>query len=598
MSEEVKINEENQYSFENPEYRKTYWHTCSHVLAQAVKRLWPEVKLAIGPSIETGFYYDLLAPFAFTPEHLEQIEAEMRKICKEKLKLERFELPREEAIKFMEEKDEPFKVELINDLPADAHISFYKQGEFTDLCAGPHLDSTGRIKGNAIKLTACNAAYWRGDSKRETLQRIYGVAFPKKDELDEYLAKLEEAKLRDHRKLGRELGLFMTDELVGRGLPMFLPKGYTVWRILENYIRDKELKLGYQHVLTPCVGTVELYKTSGHWDHYKQNMFPAMEVDDEVYVLRPMNCPHHMRIYANQPHSYRNLPVRIGEIAHDFRYEASGTLKGIERGRHFCQNDAHLFVTPEQIKDEFSKVCDLIFETYKDFGITDYRCVLSLRDPADKEKYHDDDEMWNTAENALREVLNELGIHYTEEIGEAAFYGPKLDVNVRPAVGAEYTLSTCQLDFCLPAKFHLTYIDSNGEEKTPVVLHRAILGSLDRFMAYLIEETMGAFPTWLAPVQAKFLPVTDRAADYCAEQAKKLEDMGFRTEVDYRNEKIGRKIRDAQTEKVPYMVIVGDRDMENGTVSPRHRADGDLGAMSVDEFSALLKRVVDNKEQK
>ena len=598
MSEEVKINEENQYSFENPEYRKTYWHTCSHVLAQAVKRLWPEVKLAIGPSIETGFYYDLLAPFAFTPEHLEQIEAEMRKICKEKLKLERFELPREEAIKFMEEKDEPFKVELINDLPADAHISFYKQGEFTDLCAGPHLDSTGRIKGNAIKLTACNAAYWRGDSKRETLQRIYGVAFPKKDELDEYLAKLEEAKLRDHRKLGRELGLFMTDELVGRGLPMFLPKGYTVWRILENYIRDKELKLGYQHVLTPCVGTVELYKTSGHWDHYKQNMFPAMEVDDEVYVLRPMNCPHHMRIYANQPHSYRNLPVRIGEIAHDFRYEASGTLKGIERGRHFCQNDAHLFVTPEQIKDEFSKVCDLIFETYKDFGITDYRCVLSLRDPADKEKYHDDDEMWNTAENALREVLNELGIHYTEEIGEAAFYGPKLDVNVRPAVGAEYTLSTCQLDFCLPAKFHLTYIDSNGEEKTPVVLHRAILGSLDRFMAYLIEETMGAFPTWLAPVQAKFLPVTDRANEYCEKVAAQLEEQGFRTEVDYRNEKIGRKIRDAQTEKAPYMVIVGDRDMENGTVSPRHRADGDLGAMSVDEFSALLKRVVDNKEQK
>ena len=598
MSEEVKINEESQYSFENPEYRKTYWHTCSHVLAQAVKRLWPEVKLAIGPSIETGFYYDLLAPFAFTPEDLEKIEAEMRKICKEKLKLERFELPREEAIKFMEEKDEPFKVELINDLPEDAHISFYKHGEFTDLCAGPHLDSTGRIKGNAIKLTACNAAYWRGDSKRETLQRIYGVAFPKKDELDEYLAKLEEAKLRDHRKLGRELGLFMTDELVGRGLPMFLPKGYTVWRILENYIRDKELKLGYQHVLTPCVGTVELYKTSGHWDHYKQNMFPAMEVDDEVYVLRPMNCPHHMRIYANQPHSYRNLPVRIGEIAHDFRYEASGTLKGIERGRHFCQNDAHLFVTPEQIKDEFSKVCDLIFETYKDFGITDYRCVLSLRDPADKEKYHDDDEMWNTAENALREVLNELGIHYTEEIGEAAFYGPKLDVNVRPAVGAEYTLSTCQLDFCLPAKFHLTYIDSNGEEKTPVVLHRAILGSLDRFMAYLIEETMGAFPTWLAPVQAKFLPVTDRANEYCEKVAAQLEEQGFRTEVDYRNEKIGRKIRDAQTEKVPYMVIVGDRDMENGTVSPRHRADGDLGAMSVDEFSALLKRVVDNKEQK
>ena len=589
------MSEENLYTFENETYRKTYWHTCSHVLAQAVKRLWPEVKLAIGPSIDTGFYYDLDAPFAFTPEHLAEIEAEMRKICKEKLKLERFELPREEAIKFMEEKEEPYKVELINDLPADAHISFYKQGEFTDLCAGPHLDSTGRIKGNAIKLTACNAAYWRGDSNRQTLQRIYGVAFPKKDELDAYLAKLEEAKLRDHRKLGRDLGLFMTDELVGRGLPMFLPKGYTIWRILENYIRDKELKLGYQHVLTPCVGTVDLYKTSGHWDHYKENMFPAMEVDEEVYVLRPMNCPHHMRIYANQPHSYRNLPVRIGEIAHDFRYEASGALKGIERGRHFCQNDAHLFVTPEQIRDEFSKVCDLIFDTYKDFGITDYRCVLSLRDPADKHKYHDDDAMWNTAETALREVLNELGIEYTEEIGEAAFYGPKLDVNVKPAVGAEYTLSTCQLDFCLPAKFHLTYIDSNGEEKTPVVLHRAILGSLDRFMAYLIEETMGAFPAWLAPVQVKLLTVTDRVDDYADQAAVKLEDLGFRVESDLRNEKIGKKIREATLEKVPYMLVMGDRDVENGTVSVRTRGGEDLGAMPLDAFAAMLKEEVDNK---
>ena len=589
------MSEENLYTFENETYRKTYWHTCSHILAQAVKRLWPEVKLAIGPSIDTGFYYDLDAPFAFTPEHLAEIEAEMRKICKEKLKLERFELPREEAIKFMEEKEEPYQVELSNDLPADAHISFYKQGEFTDLCAGPHLDSTGRIKGNAIKLTACNAAYWRGDSNRQTLQRIYGVAFPKKDELDAYLAKLEEAKLRDHRKLGRDLGLFMTDELVGRGLPMFLPKGYTIWRILENYIRDKELKLGYQHVLTPCVGTVDLYKTSGHWDHYKENMFPAMEVDEEVYVLRPMNCPHHMRIYANQPHSYRNLPVRIGEIAHDFRYEASGALKGIERGRHFCQNDAHLFVTPEQIKDEFSKVCDLIFDTYKDFGITDYRCVLSLRDPADKHKYHDDDAMWNTAETALREVLNDLGIEYTEEIGEAAFYGPKLDVNVKPAVGAEYTLSTCQLDFCLPAKFHLTYIDSNGEEKTPVVLHRAILGSLDRFMAYLIEETMGAFPAWLAPVQVKLLTVTDRVDDYADQAAAKLEALGFRVESDLRNEKIGKKIREATLEKVPYMLVMGDRDVENGTVSVRTRGGEDLGAMPLDAFAAMLKEEVDSK---
>jgi len=586
------------YSWENPEYRKTYWHTCSHIMAQAVKRLWPEVKLAIGPSIDEGWYYDLYSPFAFTPEHMEQIEAEMRKIVKEKLPLERFELPRAEAVKFMEDKGEPFKVELINDLPKDAAISFYKQGEFTDLCAGPHIDSTGRVKGNAFKLLACNASYWRGDAKRESLQRIYGIAFLKKEELDAYLQRLEEAKARDHRKLGRELGLFMTDELVGRGLPMFLPKGYTVWRLLENYIRDKEIKLGYQHVLTPCVGTVDLYKTSGHWDHYQQNMFPAMEVEDEMYVLRPMNCPHHMRIFANRQHSYRDLPIRIGEIAHDFRYEASGTLKGIERGRHFCQNDAHLFCTPEQIKDEVAKVCDLIFETYKDFGITDYRCVLSLRDPADKQKYHDDDAMWNNAESALREVLTELKIDFTEEIGEAAFYGPKLDVNVRPAVGAEYTLSTCQLDFCLPAKFHLTYVDSDGSEKTPVVLHRAILGSLDRFMAYLIEETMGAFPAWLAPVQVKFLPVTDRANGYCAQLAAELDDAGFRVEVDDRNEKIGKKIREAQLEKVPYMLIVGDRDIEAKTVSPRHRADGDLGAMSMDAFTKLLREDVESRSRK
>ena len=590
--------ENKEFTFENEQYRQTYWHTCSHIMAQAVKRLWPEVKLAIGPSIKEGWYYDMDAPFAFTPDHMAQIETEMKKICKEKLKLERFELPREEAIKFMEEKNEPYKVELIQDLPGDAHISFYKQGEFTDLCAGPHLDSTGRVKGNAIKLLTCNAAYWRGDSNRETLQRIYGIAFPKKDELDAYLDRLEEAKRRDHRKLGRELGLFMTSDLVGKGMPMFLPKGYTVWQILENYIKEKERKLGYQHVLTPCVGTVDLYRTSGHWDHYKENMFPAMEVEDESFVLRPMNCPHHMMIYANRPHSYRQLPVRIGEVAHDFRFEASGTLKGIERARHFCQNDAHLFVTPDQIKDEVAAVCDLIFDVYKDFNITDYRCVLSLRDPADKKKYHDDDEMWNKAENALREVLTELGIHFTEEIGEAAFYGPKLDVNVKPAVGAEYTLSTCQLDFCLPAKFHLQYADKNGEEQTPVVLHRAILGSLDRFMAYLIEETMGAFPCWLAPVQVKVLPVTDRAADYAQEIRSYLDDHGFRVEVDERNEKIGKKIRETTLEKVPFMLVVGDRDMENKTVSVRTRAGEDLGAMSLEDFAAKLRDIVDNKSDK
>ncbi|MBR6425297.1 MAG: threonine--tRNA ligase [Oscillospiraceae bacterium] len=575
--------DDKQYTFENEEFRKTYWHSCSHIMAQAIKRLHPEVKLAIGPAIDTGFYYDFDAPFTFTPEMFPEIEAEMKKITKERLPIERFELPREEALEFM--KDEPYKVELINDLPEGEVISFYRQGEFTDLCAGPHLNSTGYVKGNAIKLTSVTGAYWRGDSNRKMLQRIYATAYQSKDELDAYLAKVEEAKKRDHRKLGKELGLFMTDELVGRGLPMFLPKGYTIWRELENYIRDKELKLGYQHVMTPCVGTKELYITSGHWEHYQQNMFPAMQVDEETYVLRPMNCPHHMRIYASQPHSYRNLPLRIGEIAHDFRYEASGTLKGIERGRHFCQNDAHLFCTPEQIKDEVSKVCDLIFEVYKDFHITDYRCVLSLRDPADKQKYHQDDEMWNTAEAALREVLVELGINFTEEIGEAAFYGPKLDVNVRPAVGAEYTLSTCQLDFCLPAKFDLKYTDSDGTEKTPVVLHRAILGSLDRFMAYLIEETMGAFPLWLSPVQAKVMTITGRADEYAQQVAEKLIDAGIRVETDLRNEKIGYKIREAQGQKIPYMLVVGDKEAENGTVSVRDRK-GVETKMTQDEFLA------------
>ena len=583
-----------EFSFENPEYRHRYWHSCSHIMAQAIKRLWPEVKLAIGPAIDEGWYYDIFAPFSFTPEDMEKIEGEMRKICKEKLKIERFELPRAEALELM--KDEPFKVELINDLPEGEVISFYKQGEFTDLCAGPHLDSTGRVKGNAIKLLACNASYWRGDASRESLQRIYGIAFPKKEETDAYLQKLEEAKMRDHRKIGKEMQLFMTDDLVGRGLPMFLPKGYAVWQQLENYIREKERLLGYQHVMTPCVGTVDLYKTSGHWEHYKDNMFPAMEVDEETYVLRPMNCPHHMRIYANQPHSYRNLPVRIGEIAHDFRYEASGTLKGIERGRHFCQNDAHLFVTPEQIKDEVSKVCDLIFDTYKDFGITDYRCVLSLRDPADKKKYHQDDEMWNTAEAALREVLVELGIEFTEEIGEAAFYGPKLHVNVKPAVGAEYTLSTCQLDFCLPAKFDLKYIDRDGVEKTPVVLHRAILGSLDRFMAYLIEETMGQFPTWLAPVQVKVLTITDRTNDFADSIATELNTLGLRAEADLRNEKIGYKIREAQSQKVPYMLVIGDKEAENGEVSVRNRA-GKTVNMPKDEFIAKLMDEVKTKSR-
>ena len=580
-------------TFEDENGRWAYRHTGAHILAQAVKRLWPEVKLAIGPAIADGFYYDFDSEHTFSPDDFKAIEKEMERIVSENHKLERFELPREEAIAFMKEKGEPYKVELIEDLPEDETISFYRQGEFVDLCAGPHVASTGKVKN--IKIMSLAGAYWRGSEKNKMLQRIYATAFEKKADLEAYITRIEEAKKRDHRKLGRELGLFMTDELVGKGMPMFLPKGYTLWRILEDYIREREIKSGYQHVLTPCIGTVNLYKTSVHWDHYQQNMFPAMNVEDETYVLRPMNCPHHMRIYANSPHSYRNLPVRIGEIAHDFRYEASGTLKGIERGRHFCQNDAHLFVTPEQIKDEFAKVVDLIFTTYKDFGITNYRCALSLRDPADKVKYHDDDEMWNTAENALRDVLNSLGLEYTEEIGEAAFYGPKLDVYVTPAVGAEYTLSTCQLDFCLPARFNLTYIDKDGKERTPVVLHRAILGSLDRFMAYLIEETMGAFPAWLAPVQVKIMTITDRANDAALKVQELLEQHNMRVETDLRNEKIGFKIREAQMMKSPYMLVIGDKEAENGTVAVRSRKEGDLGTMTAEAFAAKLEEEVRTK---
>ena len=580
-------------TFEDENGRWAYRHTGAHILAQAVKRLWPEVKLAIGPAIADGFYYDFDSEHTFSPDDFKAIEKEMERIVSENHKLERFELPREEAIAFMKEKGEPYKVELIEDLPEDETISFYRQGEFVDLCAGPHVASTGKVKN--IKIMSLAGAYWRGSEKNKMLQRIYATAFEKKADLEAYITRIEEAKKRDHRKLGRELGLFMTDELVGKGMPMFLPKGYTLWRILEDYIREREIKSGYQHVLTPCIGTVNLYKTSGHWDHYQQNMFPPMNVEDETYVLRPMNCPHHMRIYANSPHSYRNLPVRIGEIAHDFRYEASGTLKGIERGRHFCQNDAHLFVTPEQIKDEFAKVVDLIFTTYKDFGITNYRCALSLRDPADKVKYHDDDEMWNTAENALRDVLNSLGLEYTEEIGEAAFYGPKLDVYVTPAVGAEYTLSTCQLDFCLPARFNLTYIDKDGKERTPVVLHRAILGSLDRFMAYLIEETMGAFPAWLAPVQVKIMTITDRANDAALKVQELLEQHNMRVETDLRNEKIGFKIREAQMMKIPYMLVIGDKEAENGTVAVRSRKEGDLGTMTAEAFAAKLEEEVRTK---
>ena len=569
-------------------------HSAAHIMAQAIQRLWPDADFAYGPATERGFYYDVdLGDRKLTDEDLAAIEAEMKKITKENLPFKTFELGREEALSYLHNRGAKYKEEHIGDLPENARITFYQQGDYVDMCVGPHITYTKALK--AFKITMQSGAYWKNDAKNKMLTRINGVAFATAEELAEYEKQMEEAKSRDHRKIGKEMGLFMTDDLVGRGLPMFLPRGYTVWRELENYIRDKELKLGYQHVLTPCVGTVALYETSGHWAHYKANMFPPMEVEGESFVLRPMNCPHHMMIYANKPHSYRELPIRIGEIAHDFRFESSGTLKGIERGRHFCQNDAHLFVTPEQIKDEVSKVVDLIFEVYKDFQITDYRCVLSLRDPADTEKYHPDDEMWNMAENALREVLNEIGISYTEEIGEAAFYGPKLDVNVKPAVGAEYTLSTCQLDFCLPMKFNLKYIDKNSEEKTPVVLHRAILGSLDRFMAYIIEETKGKFPTWLAPLQVKVLPVSEKTNEYAAKVNQALEDAGIRTQLDDRNEKIGYKIREARMDRVPYMLVVGPKEAEEGLVSVRSRFAGDEGQKDLKEFIRAVREEIDNR---
>lgn len=571
-------------------------HSAAHIMAQAIKRLFPEADFAYGPATEKGFYYDVdLGDTKLTDEDLAKIEAEMRKIVKENLPFKSYILPRAEAIALMESRQEKYKVEHIGDLDEDAEISFFQQGDYIDMCVGPHLTYTKALK--AFKITQQSGAYWKNDAANKMLTRINGVAFRNQEELEAWEKQQEEARARDHRRIGKEMQLFMTDDLVGRGLPMFLPKGYTVWQELENYIKAKERKLGYQHVLTPCVGSVELYKTSGHWDHYKDNMFPAMEVEGESFVLRPMNCPHHMMVYANRPHSYRALPIRIGEIAHDFRFESSGTLKGIERGRHFCQNDAHLFVTPEQIKDEVSKVCDLIFDVYKDFNITNYRCVLSLRDPADTKKYHPDDEMWNKAEDALRDVLNQLGIEYTEEIGEAAFYGPKLDVNVVPAVGAEYTLSTCQLDFCLPAKFQLTYVDSDGSPKTPVVLHRAILGSLDRFMAYIIEETKGKFPAWLAPVQVKVLPVSEKTLDYAREVTDALEDADIRVELDDRNEKIGYKIREARMlDRAPYMLVLGAKEAEAGTVSVRDRDTDETTVMTLAEFIEKLENQIANRK--
>ena len=569
-------------TFDSIEGKKAYWHTTSHIMAQAVMRLFPDTKFAIGPAIDEGFYYDFDSSATFNDEDKEKIEAEMKKIIKEDLPIERFELPRSEAIKLMKDAGEDYKVELIEDLPEDEVLSFYKQGEFTDLCAGPHLMSTGKVK--CAKLLSTSGAYWRGDEKNKMLQRIYAISFPKASLLEEHLAKLEEAKQRDHRKLGKDLELFMTHKLVGSGLPMYLPNGATVRRLLERYIQDKEIRMGYKHVYTPSLANVELYKTSGHWDHYKEDMFPVMKMDNEELVLRPMNCPHHMLIFKSKMRSYKDLPIRIGELAHDFRYEDSGTVCGIERVREMCQNDAHLFVRPDQIKDEVGKVVKLILDVYKDFGFKDYKFRLSLRDKNDKHKYFDDDEMWDKAESQLREILTELGLDFYEAEGEAAFYGPKLDVQLKSAIGHDVTVSTCQLDFLLPQRFELEYIGEDGKAHRPVVIHRAILGTLDRFMAFLIEETKGAFPTWLAPVQVKVLPISDKHLEYANKVKEALQDKEVRVEVDDRAEKIGYKIREAQLQKVPYMLVVGDKEQEAGEVGVRNRKDGDVGAMKLEDF--------------
>ena len=592
--------ENNLYTFENPEYRQTYWHTCSHVLAQAMKRLHPEVKLAIGPSIENGFYYDFDTPAPFTEAQLTELETEMRKICKEKLKLERFELPRAEAIQFMEEKEEPYKVELINDLPEDAVISFYKQGEFTDLCAGPHLDSTGRIKGNGIKLTACNAAYWRGDSNRQTLQRIYGVAFPKKDQLDEYLKAQEEAKKRDHNKLGRELEYFTTVDVIGQGLPILLPKGARVIQVLQRWVEDTEQQRGYLLTKTPLMAKRELYKISGHWDHYLDGMFVLGDPHDETkecFALRPMTCPFQYQVFLNRGRSYRDLPMRLGETSTLFRNEDSGEMHGLIRVRQFTISEGHLVLRPEQLEEEFKGCLDLAKYCLDTVGLLD-KCTFrfSQWDPANpNNKYEGTPEQWDEAQRVMGQILDDLDVNYTIGIDEAAFYGPKLDIQYRNVYGKEDTLVTIQIDMLLAKQFGMEYVDVDGQKKTPYIIHRTSLGCYERTLAYLIEEYAGALPCWMAPEQVRFLPVTDRAADRCAELVKALNAKGYRAEADYRNEKIGKKIREAQIEKVPYMVVVGDRDLENGTVSPRHRAAGDLGAMSFEDFEALLKKVVDEK---
>ena len=569
-------------------------HSCAHLLAQAVKHLYPNAKFWVGPVIEEGFYYDIdLGDQVITEEDLPKIEKEMKKISKDGKRIVRHELSKEEALEMFQ--DDPYKIDLISRMDEDETvITCYTQGDFTDLCRGPHVDTVKELK--HFKLLKVSGAYWKGDAKNKMLQRIYGVCFETEEELEKHLADLEDAKQRDHRKLGRDLGIFMFADLVGKGLPMWLPNGFIVRRTLVDYITDKELKLGYKHVMTPSLGNVELYKTSGHWDHYKEDMFPAMELDEEAYVLRPMNCPHHMMIFKNSLHSYRDLPIKIAEIANDFRYEASGAVCGIERTRAFTQNDSHIFCTKDQIKQEVKGVIDLILDVYKDFNFKDYRFRLSLRDKENQEKYFGNDELWEKSERELKEILTELNVDFYEAEGEAAFYGPKIDVQVKSAIGHDVTLSTVQLDYQLPERFDLSYINESGEKERPVVIHRAILGSLDRFIAFLLEETKGFLPLWLAPNQVKIIPVNNEYhLEYSKEILSQLKQNNIRVSLDERDEKLGYKLRESVLEKIPYMVILGQKEVDDHTVSYRKAGSQETTTVSIQEFIELLRNEIDNK---
>lgn len=596
------MSEENLYTFENEQYRKTYWHTCSHVLAQAVKRLFPEVKLAIGPSIANGFYYDLDSEKAFTQEDLEKIEGEMRKICKEKLKLERFEKPRAEAIAYMQEKGEPYKVELIQDLPEDAVISFYQQGEFVDLCAGPHLDSTGRIKGNAIKLTQCCGAYWRGDSNRKMLQRIYGVAFPKKDELDEYLQKQEEARKRDHNKIGRELEYFTTVDVIGQGLPILLPKGARVIQLLQRWVEDYEQENGYILTKTPLMAKRELFKISGHWDHYLDGMFVMGDPHDETkecFALRPMTCPFQYQVFLNRQRSYRDLPMRLGETSTLFRNEDSGEMHGLIRVRQFTISEGHLVLRPDQLEEEFKGCLELAKYFLDTIGmLEDCTFRFSQWDPENTDKYEGTAEQWNAAQSAMGKILDHLGVKYEIGIDEAAFYGPKLDIQYKNVFGKEDTLVTIQIDMLLAEKFGMEYIDAEGKRVRPYIIHRTSLGCYERTLAYLLEKYAGALPVWLMPTQVVVVPITDRVHIYAEQVAARLRDAGIRVEGDYRSEKLGYKIREAQMKKIPYMLVVGDKEAEDGLVAVRTRAGGDEGAKPTAEFIAQIKDEIASKSRR